>query len=113
MTSIAFRVQIKRRVKLVTGAERRRHEITSTSLYCKMLESMDGTKFAHSAKKRVYQRGIYKYARAMVAGKKATRNLCQTRFIATKRKRNAQQCCASIVQKDASTSKKLSMHETV
>ena len=85
MTSIALRVQIKRRVKLVTDAESRSHEITSTSLYCKMLESMDGTKFVYSAKTGVYHRWIYKHIRAMVAGKKAIKHLCQTRFIATKK----------------------------
>ena len=71
ITSIALRVQIKRQVKLVTDAESRGHELTSTSMYCKMLESMDGTKFVYSAKKRVYHRWIYKHTRAMVAGKRA------------------------------------------
>ena len=74
---------------------------------------MNGDEFVYPAKKKVYHRGISKHTRAMVADKKATQTLCQTRFPATKSKVIAQQCCASIVQKDEKKLKKLSNNETV
>ena len=78
-----------------------------------MRESMNGDEFVYPAKRKVYHREISKHTRAMVADKKATRNLCQTRFTATKRKVIAQQCCASIVQQDEKKFKKLSIIGTV
>ena len=66
---------------------------------------MNGDEFVYPAKRKVYHREISKHTRAMVADKKATRNLCQTSFTATERKVIAQQCCASIVQKDEKNSK--------
>ena len=113
MSGIALCVQNKRWMRLVTDAKRRSQYIPSTNSYCKMRGSIKGDEFVYPAKKRVYHRWISKHTRAMVADKKATRNLCQTRFTATKRKKNAQQCCASIVQQDEKKFKKLSIIGTV